>query len=317
MAVVHRRRTLTVTRHFMATPITRSARLEGSLWVGQLDRSEWGEEQLADLLEARRATEEMLRLAGRHPAEEVARPDPREVIGVLGGMGPAASAEFLATLTRLTPASRDQDHLRVLVDSNPQIPDRTAFLLGRGPDPRPALVTGARGLRRAGATCLVVPCNTANIFAPHLAQRVRLSIVPWIPTATAAVPGRGPGGIMAPEGKLRKCRKQRALRLAGRTAVLPTDVERAELMGVIYAGAKKGASSRGDRAALVAVALAMAERGAEHLLLACTEIPLVLSADADAWPVPATDPAIAVARRLTRTHEPEDERSVTCSSTTC
>src|SRR2546428_7813554 len=97
-----------------------------------------------------------------------ARPGPApgdhadKVVGVLGGMGPLATADFYAKLVRLTPARTDQDHLRVIIDSNPQVPDRTRGLRGEGPDPTPALVATARGLERAGADLIAIPCNSAH-----------------------------------------------------------------------------------------------------------------------------------------------------------
>lgn len=81
-------------------------------------------------------------------------------VGVLGGMGPEASADFYRRITARTLAARDQDHLHVIVDSDPSIPDRTAYLRGEGPDPRPALTAAARRLAAAGAELLVMACKT-------------------------------------------------------------------------------------------------------------------------------------------------------------
>lgn len=83
-------------------------------------------------------------------------------VGVLGGMGPLATADFYTKFVRLTPARTDQEHPRVFIDSNPKIPDRTAGLFGQGPDPAPALVATAQGLVRAGADVIVIPCNSAH-----------------------------------------------------------------------------------------------------------------------------------------------------------
>lgn len=74
-----------------------------------------------------------------------------KVVGILGGMGPAATLDLLAGILRHTPAAKDQDHLCILVDMNPNVPDRVAALLEGGADPGPVLVEMARGLERAGA----------------------------------------------------------------------------------------------------------------------------------------------------------------------
>ena len=91
-----------------------------------------------------------------------------KTIGVLGGMGHLATVDFYAKLVRLTPAHADRDHLRVIIDSNPKIPDRTAGLTGEGPDPTPALVATARGLERAGADLIAIPCNSAHAYLPAI-----------------------------------------------------------------------------------------------------------------------------------------------------
>jgi len=95
-----------------------------------------------------------------------------KVIGVLGGMGPAATADFYQKLIQATPAKTDQDHLKVVIFSNPHIPDRTAAIRGEGPDPLPALVVSAETLIRAGADFLTIPCVTAHHFFDGLQAAV-------------------------------------------------------------------------------------------------------------------------------------------------
>ena len=84
------------------------------------------------------------------------------VVGAVGGMGPAATAEAFRRIVAATPAQRDQDHLHVIIDSDPLIPDRTRALLHGGSDPRPRLIAAARRLEAAGAQVLCMPCNTAH-----------------------------------------------------------------------------------------------------------------------------------------------------------
>src|SRR5579875_1708753 len=85
-----------------------------------------------------------------------------KILGVLGGMGPLASAHFMARLTLLTPATRDQDHIPAVLWSDPRVPDRNAARLGTGADPLPVLLRGLAGLRAAGAGAIAIPCNTAH-----------------------------------------------------------------------------------------------------------------------------------------------------------
>ncbi len=102
---------------------------------------------------------------------------PETILGVLGGLGPAASADFLRLLARLAPAERDQDHPVVCMYSNPQIPDRSAAILGRGPSPEGDLKTGLLELCRWGAGLLAVPCNTAHFFIDRFRDELPVPLV--------------------------------------------------------------------------------------------------------------------------------------------
>src|SRR5690606_23936695 len=88
----------------------------------------------------------------------------RGLIGVLGGMGPLATVDFMQKLVAATPASRDQEHVPALISAIPQIPDRTRAFQGHGASPLPAMLACARRLEAAGAGVIVMPCNTAHIW---------------------------------------------------------------------------------------------------------------------------------------------------------
>ena len=104
------------------------------------------------------------------PATETAA---EKVIGIIGGMGPEATVELMRQIIRRTPASDDRDHVRMLVDNNPKVPSRIAFLLDGGTVvPTATLVRMAQGLERSGATVLAMPCNTAHAFAPAIRDAV-------------------------------------------------------------------------------------------------------------------------------------------------
>jgi aspartate racemase len=227
----------------------------------------------------------------------------RLTVGIVGGMGPLATAAFYRTLTSCTPAQRDQDHLHVVIESDPAIPDRTAFLLGEGPDPRPAIIQVARRLAAAGAELLVMPCNTANVFAADVAGAIQVPLVPWIETAGQAVAARGAVtvGILATSGTLRARVYQNALDTMGLHWVVPRDSTQRDVMAAIYGTGGVKADGRvapGNRQRLLAAAAELAEGGAEVLLLACTELPLAIPADDPDWPLPVVDPATEVARKV-------------------
>ena len=100
-----------------------------------------------------------------------------KVIGILGGMGPEATLGFFERIIAHTPAARDQEHLRVIIDSNPQVPDRTAAILLGGESPVPLMVAGMEALQRAGADFVVIPCVSAHFFLEELRRRVSLPVI--------------------------------------------------------------------------------------------------------------------------------------------
>jgi aspartate racemase len=212
------------------------------------------------------------------------------VVGVLGGMGPLATADFYRKLVHLTPARIDQDHLRVIIDSNPKIPDRTAALRGEGPDPTPALVATAQALERAGADLIAIPCNSAHAFLPAIRQSVRVPVLDIMAEVAAAAAALTPrpraAGLLATAGTVETRLYHRALAALGIGVVDTTAPEQARVTAAILA-VKAGDLGPTGREHVRAVAAALAARGAQVIVLGCTEIPLVT--DPDALPVPVLD----------------------------
>ncbi len=222
--------------------------------------------------------------------------DPTEkVLGILGGMGPAATAHFYQQLVAATPAQTDQDHPRVVIISDPTIPDRTKYLLGSGPDPWPKLVRAAVSLRSAGAGLIVMPCNTASVFIDRLSDHVAVPFVDWIGAAAEEFQGQhSPVGIMATSGTIQTGLYQEALETRNLEHRAPSQSAQRLVMDAIYGpdGLKTtGRSNASSREKLVAVASALKEAGAKSLVLGCTELPVIMAADDPGWPLPTIDPA--------------------------
>ena len=222
----------------------------------------------------------------------------RPLVGILGGMGPAATVDFYAKLLAATPAVSDQEHLRVMIWADPEVPDRTAAIVGGGSDPTPALVEGARQLQRAGAAFYVVPCNGAHAFLPQVREQVDLEYLSIIET-TAAQVGRLDGvsaaGLLGTDATLTAGLYQEALERTGVTAVVPEVRDQETVMEAVFA-VKAGGASPAQRAALVDVAQELVGRGAGVIVAACTEIPLAL--DAADCPAPLVDPAVLLAEQV-------------------
>jgi aspartate racemase len=218
-------------------------------------------------------------------------------IGVLGGMGPLATADFLAKLARATPAVCDQDHFAVTVDSTPQIPDRVAALDGRGADPLPALLAAARRLVDAGCDLIAMPCNTAHFWHARLAAALPVPLL-HIAEAVDAELGAamtigliGTSATMA--GGLYQHRDARM-----RTWLTPGADEVARRVVPGIAAVKAGDLHAGGPL-LRGTARNLAARGADAVVLACTEIPLVVGAGD--IPVPVVDATFALARHTIAT----------------
>jgi aspartate racemase len=220
-------------------------------------------------------------------------PMPRTV-GVLGGMGPEASAVFLQYLIRLTPAARDQDHIPVILAADPSIPDRTAFLLGSGESPLPRLTDLAGVLERAGADLIVVPCNTAHVFWADIARAVAVPVLHIVDETIRRIEPGEPGmrvGLLATRGTIASGLYQSALDAVGYHPVLPTEDLQGEAQAIIE-GVKGGGDRSGLTKRLHNLIDRFVERGAERLILGCTELGLVLGPDPG---LPVTDSLWALA----------------------
>lgn len=225
-----------------------------------------------------------------------------EIIGILGGMGPAATADFYAKLVATTPGTSDQDHLRTVIWSDPTIPDRTEALLRDGPDPTPWLLHGSHVLREAGATVIAIPCNTAHAFVPRIADHVGLPIVHMIGEVARHLTTLSPGvhtvGLLATTGTVRTGLYQERLESFGIRLVLPdAAAQDTEVMTAIQA-VKAGTHDDRTTALLTRAARRLTQEGAQAVIAGCTEIPLGLSTDAA--DVPVVDPALVLAQALVR-----------------
>lgn len=227
------------------------------------------------------------------------------VIGVLGGMGPAATADFYSKLVEATPATRDQDHRRVIIWSDPTVPDRTEALQGAAPDPTPWLLHGARRLREAGATHIAIPCNTAHAFVPGLNERVGIPIVHMIDEVARALAGRSPrirrAGLLATNGTVGSGLYQDWLHRHDIELVLPDPAQQETVMATIRA-IKSGRRGPADVGALAVVADQLVAGGAQAVIAGCTEIPLGLT-DQQVT-VPLVDPARVLADAMVRITSP-------------
>ena len=209
------------------------------------------------------------------------KPGPR-VVGVLGGLGPEATLDFYAKVLSLTPAARDQDHLHLIIDSNPEVPNRNDAVAGTGPSPGPMLAAMAAGLERAGADFLVMVCNAAHAFQGEIEAAVSVPFVSIIEETCKAtwqaVPELKTVGVLGSSGCLDAGLYQDAFAARGVATLVPEGAERDAFMKLLYRikAGDKGAEVRETMRTLTASLIA---RGAEAIVAGCTEVPLVLGQD--------------------------------------
>src|SRR5262249_32900601 len=182
-----------------------------------------------------------------------------------------------------TPAASDQDHVRLLIDCNPAVPDRNAAVAGSGASPGPVLAEMARGLHRAGAEALVMPCNTAHAFKDAIIAATDLPFIDLIETAVVETMAQRPKvvGLLAADGCLGAELYQSALGRRGVEVRMPQPEAQARFMKALYR-IKSGDVGAATRDAVREIAATLTAAGADVLLAGCTEVPLVLGpADLD------------------------------------
>lgn len=211
-------------------------------------------------------------------------------LGVLGGMGPAATLDFLGKLQAFTPAKSDQDHIRTIVDINPKAPDRNV----PGVDAGSVLAEMAGALAGAGAEVLAMPCNTAHQHAGVIQRASGLPLIDMIEGAAKAARSSGALriGVLGTPGALRLYREYLAAQGLGLVRLPP---ERQEAFMAVLYKIKGGDLGPSAKAAMAALATELLAEGAEAIIAGCTEVPLVLG-PAD-LKVELIDPAALLARR--------------------
>ena len=221
-----------------------------------------------------------------------------KVLGVLGGMGPLASAQFMLRLTLLTPATRDQDHIPTVLWSDPRVPDRTVGKLSGGADPLPWLLRGIAGLQQAGCGAIAIPCNTAHGWFDEMRRAADVPILHIVDAAAAELRRMGIGGgtigVMGTQATLAMRLYQDRLGAQGWDCIEPAEDEMRRLVSPAIALVK--ANRVADAyAPLAEVVRSLAARGAACVVLGCTEIPLGIQAG-PAPDLPLVDTIDALAR---------------------
>ncbi|AKZ61279.1 aspartate racemase [Herbaspirillum hiltneri N3] len=210
-------------------------------------------------------------------------------IGVVGGVGPAATVDFIEKVIRNTPAARDQDHIKLVVEHNPKIPDRTDNLIGDGADPTVAIYAACKRLENDNADMIAIPCNTAHAFVERIQSYLSIPIVNML-SETVSYIGKRHGdktciGLLATSGTIASRVYQHAVdQYAGQgkfRMITPDAAHQDLVMDVIYGaqGVKAGFINDEVRAKLLRAIAHLVANGADVIVLGCTELPLLIAQD--------------------------------------
>jgi aspartate racemase len=212
-----------------------------------------------------------------------------KIPGVIGGMGPQATIEFMQRIAARTGGGLEQDQLRLLVDQNPKIPNRHQAIISGNDTVSPVLLAMGRGLQAAGADFLVVPCNTAHAFVGLLTQELDiplLSIIDCVKRLIEEDYGRVSIGLMAADGCLISEVYQKALNDTAKEVITLSGDSQAEFMTLVYR-VKAGEISADLAQSVKTLFDELVDLGAEVLIAGCTEIPLMMSGSS--YPLPCVD----------------------------
>jgi len=224
-----------------------------------------------------------------------------KIIGILGGMGPEATADLFMRIIRATPVKRDQDHFRVIIDSNSKIADRTPAILGTGPSPLPMLIETGKNLERAGADFLLLPCNTAHFFHAGIQIELGIPILHMIRLSAVHIKENYPDvkcvGLQASDGTIASKLYHEIYGEYGIEVIIPGEESQVDVMDAIYRDIKTGDLESGGKL-LHRVAVELIDAGSDAVICGCTEVSLVLH-DGDV-PVPVVDPLQVLAEEAVK-----------------
>lgn len=198
-------------------------------------------------------------------------------LGVIGGLGPMATVYFMELVTKMTDAACDQEHLEMLVHSCPSTPDRTKYILGLSDEnPLSRMLEIGQGLAAQGADVIAIPCMTAHFFHEQLDAAIPVPVIHGIRKTVECVKNAGVKtvGVMATDGTIRSGLFQQEIEDAGMQTALPDAEYQRKIMDMIYLDIKAGKMPELDRVRDVIRHL-MVEKGAQVVILGCTELSLI------------------------------------------
>lgn len=200
----------------------------------------------------------------------------KQVLGVIGGLGPLATAHFMELVIRMTDAKTEQDNMDMIVYNFPSIPDRTGYILGSNlKSPLPGLLSVGKALARQGVSHIAIPCVTAHYFQRELEHGISVPIINCVTETVRQLQARGirKVGIMATDGTIRSRLFADELNQAGILPITPSEKRQADVTHLIYENVKAGKPAEMDR--FFRVQQELLACGVEAIILGCTELSII------------------------------------------
>jgi len=225
----------------------------------------------------------------------------KKTIGILGGMGPEATAYFFELIIKNTQAEKDQEQIPVIIYNNPKVPPRTDAILKKGPSPLPLLLEGVRILSQAGADFIVMPCVTAHYYYHDIVRQEKIPFLNLLEETLSHVKKNLPAltrvGLVASTGTLHSRLFHETFTKEGIEVIDPSKDEQEQVMEAIFGkqGIKAGFTSGPAQKIIQDISEKLIRRGAEGVIAGCTEVPLVLKQED--LPVPLIEPLRIMALR--------------------
>ena len=204
-----------------------------------------------------------------------------KTIGIMGGMGPAATVDLMSRIISMTDATSDQEHIPMIVDNDTRIPDRTEAILSGGESPVPEMLASARRLEAAGADFIVIACHAAHCFVDDIKDKISIPILE-MPEETAKLlklKEVNRAAILGTDGTVQSGLFGHALERMGIQSVYPDEKQQKLVMSLVYDYIKKGKASIPDSIhdGIMNMIGDLSGQGAEALILASTELPIAFS----------------------------------------
>jgi aspartate racemase len=212
-----------------------------------------------------------------------------KIVGIIGGMGPEATVDLMSRVISATPAHDDIDHVRMIVDNNPQVPSRIKALIDKtGESPGPCMADMGKRLQNYGADFLVIPCNTAHHYYHQVVDAVSVPVLNMIELTVQRVCRDNPqlrkAGILASTAVLDIGLYHGCFDDKNVATLFPQPTEQADLMTLIQ-HVKAGQQDAEIIAGFNAAAENLKQQGAQCLIIACTELSVLADELSNQLPV--------------------------------